>query len=241
MTANIKTYPDPNTAAAALAEDLAQLVQVTLAGQDKITVALSGGSTAKVLFERLASAYVDKIDWNRIDFFWGDERCVAPDDRDSNYGAAEELLLSKIQIDDANIHRIRGEDDPDEERSRYENEIYEYVEIDDNAIPVFDLIILGMGEDGHTASIFPHQMQFMQSDRVCEVAIHPETAQKRITLSGPVLNAANRVAFLITGERKAAVLEQVIRKTGDFQQYPVSHVEATDTTFYVDEAAGNAS
>jgi 6-phosphogluconolactonase len=240
MTANIKTFPDPNAAAAGLAKDLAQLVQETLAGQEKIAVALSGGNTAKILFEHLASEYADKIDWNRIHFFWGDERCVAPDDSDSNYGAARELLLDKIQIDDANIHRVRGEDDPDEERSRYENDIYEFVEIDDNAIPVFDLIILGMGEDGHTASIFPHQMQFIDSDRVCEVAIHPETAQKRITLSGPVLNAAAKVAFLITGESKAAVLGQVIQKTGDFQQYPAAHVDAADRTFYVDEAAGQS-
>jgi 6-phosphogluconolactonase len=240
MGSNIKTYPDPSLAAAALAEDFARLVGDTLAGQEKITVALSGGNTVKVLFEHLAKHYADTIDWSRLHFFWGDERCVAPDDGDSNYGVARDLLFSKIEIDDGNIHRVRGEEDPDEERSRYENEIYEDVEIDDNAIPVFDLIILGMGEDGHTASIFPHQMQLMDSDRVCEVAIHPETAQKRITLSGPVLNAANRVAFLIAGESKAAVLAAVIGGTGEFRSYPVSHIDVADTTFYLDEAAAKS-
>ncbi len=241
MTSSIKTYPDPSAVAAAFAEDFAGLIQETLAGNAKITVALSGGSTAKILFEHLANAYADKIDWSRIHFFWSDERCVAPDDSDSNYGVANGLFLSKIQIDDANIHRVRGEDDPDEERSRYENDIYEHVEIDDNAIPQFDLIILGMGEDGHIASIFPHQIQFMESDRVCEVAIHPETAQKRITLSGSVLNGAKKVALLITGESKAAVLQQVTQKTGDFKLYPVSHVAAADTIFYVDQAAAKSA
>ena len=240
MTANIKTCSDPSTAIAAFAADFADLIQNTLAGQDKITVSLAGGSESEALFELWASDYAEKVDWNRIHFFWGDERCVPAEDSESNFGVANRLFLSKIQIDDGNVHRTRGEDDPDEERSRLENEIYEYVEIDDDAIPQFDLMILGMGEDGHTASIFPHQMQFMTSDRVCEVAIHPETAQKRITLSGSVLNGAQRVAFLITGEGKAEVLGQVIGKADNCEQYPIAHIAVEDTVFYLDEAAAKS-
>ena len=238
MTSNVKTFADPSSVASQFASDFAELIMTTLAGQEKITVALSGGSTPKTLYQLLADEYADKIDWNRIHFFWSDERCVAPDDDESNFGAANQLLLSKIQINESNVHRVHGEDDPDEERGRYENHIYEYVEIDDNAIPQFDLIILGIGTDGHTASIFPHQMQFLKSDRVCEVAIHPETAQKRITLSGSVLNGAHRVAFLVTGEEKSTILEQIIKKTGDFESYPAANIEVADTVFYVDEAAG---
>ncbi|MFG0261155.1 MAG: 6-phosphogluconolactonase [Novipirellula sp. JB048] len=238
MSTETKTFADPAALAAAFASDFAAWVKTQ--SQDKITVALSGGSTPKRLFELWASEYADKIDWSRIHFFWGDERCVAPDDSESNYGVAKALLFDKIEIAEENVHRVLGEADPEEERLRYENEIYQHVEVDENAVPQFDLVILGMGSDGHTASIFPHQSQFLKSVQVCEVAIHPETAQKRITLTGPVLNRAKKVAFLITGEEKADVLAQVINKTGQFDSFPAAHIEAADLTFYVDHAAAKS-
>ncbi|EMI19734.1 6-phosphogluconolactonase [Rhodopirellula maiorica SM1] len=235
MSTETKKFADSAAVASGFAADFAEWVAAQ--GHDKITVALSGGSTPKLLFGLWASDYADKIEWARLHFFWGDERCVEPDDSDSNYGVAKALFLDKVQIPEENVHRILGEADPDEERLRYENEVYGHVDIDDNAVPEFDLIILGMGTDGHTASIFPHQSQFLKSPQVCEVAIHPETAQKRITLTGPVLNRGKKVAFLITGGDKAEVLAQVIKKEGDFANFPASHVEAADLTFYVDEAA----
>lgn len=239
MSANVKTFPDPNAVAQGFAEDFAELVQNKLAGQAKITVALSGGSMARNLFGVLASQYADKIDWSRIHFFWTNDNCVSAEDADSNYGVAQELFLSKAGIADGNIHYVHGDDDPDAERGRYENEIYEHVEIDDNAVPQFDLIILDIGADGHTAAIFPHQMQFMSSDRVCEVAIHPETALKNVTLTGSVLNGARKVAFLVTGADKSAVLSQILQKSGDFEQFPAARVHVADTVFYADQAAAN--
>lgn len=238
---NIKTFATPHDVVTAFASDFSNWLRSLPSNQTKITVALSGGSTPKLLYQLWASQYADAIDWNRLYFFWGDERCVPPEDADSNFGAAKTLWLDKISIDAANIHRVQGESDPDEERSRYENEIYEHVEIDDNAIPQFDFVILGMGTDGHTASIFPHQMHFLKSDKVCEVAIHPETAQKRITLTGPVLNGAQRVAFLVTGTEKAAVLRAVIHQSGDFESYPASHIAGKQVDFYLDAAAASAS
>ncbi len=235
MTTETKRFANPTALADAFAADFAAWVETQ--PQAKITVALSGGATPKLLFERLASDYANKIDWSRIHFFWGDERCVPPDDSDSNYGVARDLLFVKAGISEENVHRVFGEADPDQERTRYENEIYGHVEIDDNAIPQFDMVILGMGNDGHTASIFPHQSQFLKSDQVCEVAIHPETAQKRITLTGPVLNRAKKVVFLVTGENKADVLAQVINKAGNFDAYPAAHIESDNLCFYIDEAA----
>ena len=235
MTIEIKTFADPAALAAGFAADFA--TWFASQGQDKITIALSGGSTPKLLFERWADEYGDKIDWSRVHFFWGDERCVPPDDSDSNYGVAKSLFFDKAEIAEDHIHRVFGESDPDQERSRYENEIYGHVEIDDNAIPQFDMVILGMGDDGHIASIFPHQSKFLKSDQVCEVAIHPSTAQKRITLTGPVLNRAKKVVFLITGENKADVLAQVINKTGEYENFPASHIEPDSLCFYIDEAA----
>lgn len=233
--AQIKTFAEPAVVADAFAADFAAWLETQ--GQEKITVALSGGSTPTRLFELWASQYADRIDWQRIHFFWGDERCVPPDDSQSNYGVAKKLLFDNIAIAEDNVHRVRGEADPDEERSRYENEIYEHVETDDEANPQFDLVILGMGEDGHTASIFPHQSQFLKSPQVCEVAIHPQTAQKRITLTGPVLSAAHKVAFLITGENKARVLAQVLNHSGQYANFPASHIAGENVCFYIDQAA----
>jgi len=237
MTVEQKLFADPAELAAVFAADFAAWVEP----QKKrvITVALSGGSTPKLLFELWAKDYADKIDWSRIHFFWGDERCVPPSHRDSNYGVAKELFFDKIVVDAANVHRVLGESDPDKECSRYENEIAEHVEINGDSIPQFDMVILGMGDDGHTASIFPYQSKFLNSERICEVATHPETGQKRITLTGPVLNQAKKVAFLITGANKSDILAQVIHKTGEFANFPASYIEPENLCFYLDQGAAS--
>ena len=205
--------------------------------QDKITVCLSGGSTPKLLFEVLAANYADSIDWSRIHFFWGDERCVAPEDEQSNYGECKKLLLDKISIPVTNIHRIVGESDPEMEAKRYSETIKDHVKLDKTGMPIFDIIILGMGGDGHTASIFPHQMELLTSKNVCEVAVHPESGQKRVTITGPIINAANFVVFLITGAGKADVLATVYDGSG--KQYPATHVQpkSKQLAFFLDEAA----
>jgi len=237
MKSETKIFADPSILATAFADDFAMWV----AGkkQDRITVALSGGSTPKMLFELWAKSYTDKLDWSKIHFFWGDERCVPPDDRDSNYGVANALFFEKVGIGRDKIHRVLGESDPASERARYEKEILDVVEVDGNRLPVFDLIILGMGDDGHTASIFPHESKFLHSDRMCEVAVHPQSGQKRITLTGPVINRAKKIVFLITGDSKANVLTQVINKSGDYKSFPASHIESEDLCFYMDQAAAS--
>ena len=236
MSIETRTLSQPADVAENFARDFQQLIQKTLANQPKVHVALSGGSTPRLLFELWANQYVDSVDWNRVHFYWGDERCVDPEDPQSNYGVANELFLSKVKINSTNIHRVRGENNPEEERVRYEDEIKTSM-TSETEWPKFDLIILGMGGDGHTASIFPHQMELMNSKDVCGLATHPETGQQRITLTGQVLNYSHRVAFLITGSGKAEVLKQVIEKTGEFESYPASHIDATETMFYLDQAA----
>lgn len=205
--------------------------------QEKITVCLSGGSTPKLLFEELAANYADSIDWSRVHFFWGDERCVAPEDEQSNYGECKKLLLDKIDIPVINIHRVVGESDPELEAKRYGETIRDHVGHSKTALPEFDLIILGMGGDGHTASIFPHQMELLTSKEICEVAVHPESGQKRVTITGPVINAAHFVVFLITGGGKADVLATVYDGSG--KQYPATHVQpkSNDLVFFLDKAA----
>jgi len=206
--------------------------------QPTVTIALSGGSTPKLLFQVLADQHQDKIPWGQVHFFWGDERMVKPTDPESNYGEANNLLLSKVAIPQANVHRVLGESDCELERERYETEIQEYVSADDSGVPQFDILMLGMGSDGHTASIFPHEIEFLKSNHICEVATHPESGQKRITLTGKVLNAARSTFFLVTGASKARVLAEIFNQTGNFQSYPTSFVNSPDgCTFYIDVAA----
>lgn len=205
--------------------------------QDVINVCLSGGSTPKLLFQELAANHSDSIEWSRVHFFWGDERCVAPEDEQSNYGECKKLLLDKINIPITNIHRVIGESDPTSEADRYGETIKDHVAIGESGLPEFDVIMLGMGGDGHTASIFPHQMELLTSKKICEVAVHPESGQKRVTITGPVINAAKFVVFLITGGGKADVLATV--RDGSGKQYPATHVrpESGELCFFLDEAA----
>lgn len=158
-----------------------------------------------------------------------DERCVPLESKESNFGAAKSFLenIFKTSLSGVmqleNIHRIRGEDDPDKEAIRYSELLKENIPLK-NDFPRFDLIMLGIGEDGHTASIFPNQMHLLTSDKICEVSIHPVSGQKRITLTGKVLNNAERILFLVTGKEKTDVLRNIINKLGDYKKYPAAHI-----------------
>ena len=200
-----------------------QLIQDLDIGTKKINIALSGGSTPKVIFDFLSLNYNTKIDWNRINFFWGDERCVPPDNIESNYLMTEEHLFSKINIDRKNIFRIKGENDPETEADRYAETILNTVPRI-GRFPVFDIVALGLGEDGHTASIFPMIMKLLASENICEVAVHPVTKQKRITMTGKVLNNAKKVIFFVTGKNKSEIIDNVLNRKNDYEKYPASHV-----------------
>ncbi|MDD4920935.1 MAG: 6-phosphogluconolactonase [Bacteroidales bacterium] len=175
------------------------------------TVALSGGTTPKQLFQYIALHGQQSIDWKRMLFFWSDERCVLPDSTDSNYRMARLCFLDKLDIPEKHIFRIHGEAAPAQESQRYSRILSEKI-LSQNGLPRFDLILLGLGEDGHTASIFPGNIQLFQSDRLCEVVKHPQTGQLRITLTGPVINNAAEVAFLVTGSGKAEIVSKVLNK-----------------------------
>ncbi len=221
-----------------VAEDFARYFAEWVKDKPGATIALSGGSTPKALFRLWAEQYRDSIAWEKVHFFWGDERCVPPDDEESNFKMADDLFLSRIKIPKENIHRIRGEAEPEEEARRYSEEIARCVS-SRNGLPSFDMILLGMGSDGHTASIFPHQMDLLSSEAVCGVGIHPESGQRRITLTGNVINNAHEVAFLVTGWEKADKLEAIIKGKKESSNYPAAHIEPTDggLHWFVDEAA----
>ncbi len=205
---------------------------------DLQSVALSGGSTPRLLFDELADVNKYPLTWQNIHLFWGDERCVPPDHEESNYKMTKTHLLDKIEIPDGNVHRVLGESSPSEEAERYANEIGKYVKSHEG-IPQFDLIILGMGSDGHTASIFPHQMELLTSENVCEVAIHPESGQNRITLTGKVINQAKRVAFLVTGSSKTEKVQSIMKHAAVANSYPAAHIKANEVYWFLDSDAAS--
>ena len=181
-----------------VAQDFSKFLIDFAQDRDKITVALSGGSTPKVIFDILAADFGNEVEWSKFYFFWGDERCVPPTDEQSNYKMTVDHLFSKIDIPERNIFRIQGENDPELEALRYSAVLEKELRLE-NEVPQFDLVILGMGDDGHTASIFPHEIELWDASESCAVATHPDSGQKRVTISGDVINNASAVAFLVTG------------------------------------------
>jgi 6-phosphogluconolactonase len=234
-----RIFSTPGEVAEAVASELADRINWAKSSQAFFTVALSGGNTPKLLFQVLEKKYSSLIDWKFVHFFWGDERCVPPEDEDSNFGMTKKILLSHIQIPDENVHRIRGENNPAMESERYADEIVKFTR-SENELPVMDIIILGMGEDGHTASIFPGDQDLIHSDKLCEIGVHPVSGQKRVTLTGKVINNADTVLFMITGKGKAEVVRAILRKDKLSINYPAALVAPRTGTlkWYLDAEAG---
>jgi 6-phosphogluconolactonase len=228
----------PKKLAKSAARALILLVQNS--GRNRFDIALSGGTTPRLLFRRLAKKYGNRVDWDRIHFWWGDERCVSPDSQESNYRMATDNFFSRVPVNPANIHRIRGEADPVAEAERYSEEMLSQLSIR-SAWPVFDLVLLGMGEDGHTASVFPDRMELLNSDEICDVAIHPESGQKRITLTGQVINNANNIFFLVAGAGKAHVVSEIMNNRATAPHLPAYHISPVSGAliWFLDEEAAN--
>ena len=236
---NVKIFPSPYDLAEKFAEEMVNMIAESAQKQKQFTIALSGGSTPELLFTLLSEKFAESVPWQYVHVFWGDERCVAPDNAESNFGMTMKKLLGKIEIPFMNIHRIKGEDDPENEALRYSDEILIHT-MNRNGLPLFDLIMLGLGEDGHTASIFPGHLELLNSDKICETASHPVTHQKRITLTGKVINNADAVTFLVTGKKKESIVEKMFKKDPTALNYPASYIVPVygRLTWYIDKEAG---
>ena len=240
MDKTVKIFSSPYELAEKFADEMVNLIMES-AGQKKFfTIALSGGSTPGLLYDLLIEKYAQYVPWQYVHFFWGDERCVSPDKPESNFGMAMRKLLSKIEIPSLNIHRIKGEEDPVWEAIRYSEEIA-LLTLKRENLPSFDLILLGLGEDGHTASIFPGHLDLFNSDKICEVASHPASGQKRITLTGRVINNATDVVFLVSGKKKAGVVEKMLKNNPLALNYPASFVVPVHgrLSWFIDQEAGS--
>jgi len=242
MNVEIKIFSQPAALAEALAEELlAASLQAGKAGRS-FNLVLAGGSTPRGVYEVFArSEFKKSIPWDAIHFFWGDERCVPADHEDSNYRMAQQALLAPLAIHPENIHRIHGENDASEEATRYAEEIKRHCHVAVGEMPQFDWILLGLGTDGHTASLFPAVEAVEDPAGICAVAIHPESGQKRITLSLKVLNHARRVSFIVTGQGKAEVVADILNQSPQSQHYPAAQVNPTQgqLEWFLDEEAAS--
>ncbi len=201
---------------------LVDLVTENISRGKKFTIALSGGSTPMHIYNYMSVVHKGIRHWEDILIYWGDERCVPPESPESNYGNAWRTILHNVNIPTENINRIRGEEDPVKESIRYSTLLNKLDKSNDT--PVFDLVILGLGEDGHTASIFPDQMRLLSSEKLVEVATHPGSGQKRISLTGQVLNQARNILFLATGAKKQQRIYEIFNDKKTAEAYPAYHI-----------------
>lgn len=221
----IKYYveADPVALARHAAQYFLEMASEAIAARGRARIAISGGSTPKATFQLLADGnepWRARMPWDNLDLFWVDERCVPPDDNDSNFRMTREFLLDHVPLRPEQIHRIEGELEPEAAAARYESELRNCFRLEGAEIPRFDLIELGMGPDGHTASLFPHTEAIHELSRLA-VANHVRNKDAwRVTLTWPVINNASSVFFLIAGEDKAAVLKEVLMGPHDPERLP---------------------
>lgn len=211
-----------------------------IAREGKFQVALSGGSTPREMYRLLATQeFRTQIDWPRVHFFWGDERAVPPDDADSNYGLARRELLLRVPIPSENVHRMEAEVVPIGRAAHsYEAVLRQSLELDDRGFPVFHLVLLGLGDDGHTASLFPGARLLRETSRWVSTPTMDKLGTRRMTLTLPVIEAARRILFLVTGSPKAAILRVVLCGRAD-RGLPaqLARPRHGDRIFLVDQAA----
>ncbi len=240
MTAEIKIFPEPSKLAEAVALELKKATKQACDAGRRFNLVLAGGGTPRAVYEHFTRPeFKTSIQWNCVHFYWGDERCVPPDHADSNYQMAKETLLDPLKIPEENIHRMRGENDPTAEAARYAQEIKNNLNEQPGETPRFDWILLGLGTDGHTASLFPGVDAIEDRSGLCAVAVQPESGQQRITLTNRVLNQAHRVTFIATGKSKAQVVADILNELPKSKNYPAAHVRPERGTleWFLDEEA----
>lgn len=239
---NILEFNSPEELAAGFAKIFSDKIADMLKAKDELNIALSGGNTPIELFKIFAAEYKDKIEWNKINFYWVDERCVPPDSPDSNFGNAYNNLFRFINLSPARLHRIKGEADPKKEAIRYSDLVKHNLQ-QYGTLPCFDIIFLGLGDDGHTASIFPNQMQLLTSEKLYETAIQPKTGKTRITMTGNLINNAKCIYFLVSGKGKSEVIDAILNGSEAAEEYPANFIKPADGELFwvVDKLAYKAN
>lgn len=221
--ANISVFQTPEQLALAAAERFVDYSNELLDVNERFSVALAGGNTPRRVYELLANEpFRNRVEWPQVYLFFGDERCVPPEHPDSNYAMAYEALISKVPIPAKNVHRIIGEGNANENALVYENQLRAFFA--GLHWPRLDLVLLGMGEDGHTASLFPNSAALQEMSRCVVPTRNEQSGQDRITLTVPVFNHGRRIMFLVTGKKKAQRLREVLHPQPGSAQLPVQAI-----------------
>jgi len=231
---------DPEAVAREGARRFALHAAAAIQQHGRFAVALSGGSTPKRMYEILAQEYREEVDWDFVHFFWGDERFVPSTNAASNYHMTEIALLNALELLNGNVHRVRTElETAEAAAAAYEREIITFFSLAPGELPKFDLVLLGLGTNGHTASLFPYSKSLLETTRLVVAEYIDEVKQSRITLTAPVINAARDILFLVTGTEKASVVKEVVFGPSDSERLPAQliHPSPGTTTWLLDRAA----
>ncbi len=233
---SVRVYGSPEELAEAAAREFAAKAEEAIEERGRFAVVLAGGSTPETMYGILARDYVGRIDWSKVYVFFGDERAVPPHHDDSNHKMASEVLLDHVPV--GHVHRMRGELPPQEAAEAYEVELRTFFQTED--VPRFDLILLGIGADGHTASLFPETPALEVHDRWVVANPVPGLDTTRITLTIPVINAALAIYFLVAGEDKAEALREILESDADPRAYPARLIQPPGgTTWMLDQSAAS--
>ena len=223
------------------AEEVAHITGEAICTHGEFTFCLSGGSTPAATYDLLATRFRLSVDWKEVQFFWGDERCVPPDHAESNYAMANRMMLSKLGLRPDQVHRMRGEDPSAAAAAAYENLLRKRFGLGDGEFPHFDLVMLGLGDNRHTASLFPGDSVIHETQRmVAGVKVDAEP-RNRLTVTPPVINNAQRVMFLVAGQGKAAAVKDVLEGPRDPDKFPAQIVAPHDgeLIWILDKAAAS--
>jgi 6-phosphogluconolactonase len=236
---DVSIFPDGGQLSVAAAQYIVRVAQESISAHGRFTLALSGGSTPRKLYAMLADEpYRGQINWALVEIFWSDERCVPPDNAESNYQLAQEVMLTKLPIAPSQIHRMPADlPDRDAASLAYTKEMQQVFGTE--GIPQFDLIQLGMGPEGHTASLFPHQASLHEPQRLIMPVTVPKPPPPRLTFTPPLLNAAIHTLFLVTGAEKDQAIQAVLEGPYQPDEYPAQIVRPTsgEVTWMLDKAA----
>jgi 6-phosphogluconolactonase len=239
LNRKVQIFPDLEALSHRAAEIFTEETENAIAQRGEFITAISGGSTPLRLYSLLGTEYAGLVDWQNTHIFWADERCVPREDEKSNFRHAHDLWLSKVDLPERNIHRIRGEEDPAQEAVRYEQEMRNILSTE--GYPEFDLVLLGMGEEGHTASLFPGAQSLNETKRLSIPVYVEQIKSWRITLTLPVLNNARKVIVLVSGSAKAPVLADILTNTDKRASYPAGLIKpvAGTVTWLADKNAAS--
>ena len=240
MKGRLNIFADPAALAHAATEKILYCLNEAILEQGRATIVLSGGNTPRTVYELLASeAYRGRVGWSLVHIFWGDERSLLPTTPGSNFRMANEVMLQHLPIPPGNVHRIPAEHPPQEAARVYEAELREFFETGPGEFPRFTIVLLGLGDDGHTASLFPDTLALRERSRiVCEVYVDALDSS-RITMTAPALNSAGTVLFLVTGKSKAAILREVL--LDETPRYPAQMINPVrgELLWYADRDAAS--